>query len=77
MDISRLPLVLRRRAPDWDVRNYGVSKRAGLSGLLNLPELSELFELVLTPNPGTSSRYALNLGDPRTLVVVRTITLFA
>lgn len=47
MDISRLPLVLRRRAPDWDVRNYGVSKRAGLSGLLNLPELSELFELVL------------------------------
>ena len=51
MDISRLPLVLRRRAPDWDVRNYGVSKRAGLSGLLNLPELSELFELVLTPNP--------------------------
>ena len=45
VNISLLTPVLRRRAPDWDVRNYGVSKKAGLSGLLNLPELSELFEL--------------------------------
>ena len=45
VDISLLTPVLRRRAADWDVRNYGISKRAGLSGLLKLPELSELFEL--------------------------------
>ena len=49
VDISLLTPVLRRRAPAWDVRNYGVSKRAGLSGLLNVPELSELFELVAKP----------------------------
>ena len=45
VDISNLPAVLRRRAPDWDVRNYGVGKKAGLSGLLALPEVSKLFEL--------------------------------
>ena len=49
VDISLLTPVLRRRAPDWDVRNYGVSKRAGLSGLLNVPELSKLFELGAKP----------------------------
>ena len=45
VNISNLPAVLRRRAPDWDVRNYGVGKKAGLSGLLALPEVSKLFEL--------------------------------
>ena len=49
VDISLLTPVLRRRAPDWDVRNYGVNKSAGLSGLLKLPELSELFELNAQP----------------------------
>ena len=49
VDISLLTPVLRRRAPDWDVRNYGVSKNKGLSGLLNVPELSELFELGAKP----------------------------
>ena len=44
VNISQLPAVLRRRAPDWDVRNYGLTKSA-LSGLLALPEVSELFEL--------------------------------
>ena len=45
VNISKLPAVLQRRAPDWDVRNYGVGKKAGLSGLLALPEVSKLFEL--------------------------------
>ena len=49
VNISLLTPVLRRRAPDWDVRNYGVNKSAGLSGLLKLPELSELFELDAQP----------------------------
>ena len=53
VNISLLTPVLRRRAPDWDVRNYGVSKNKGLSGLLNVPELSELFEL--GPKPGRES----------------------
>jgi uncharacterized protein (TIGR00288 family) len=35
---------LRRQRPDWDVRSYGVSKRQGLSGLLELPELKQHFQ---------------------------------
>ena len=45
VDISLLASTLRRRKPSWDVRNYGVTKNQGLKGLLELPEVSKLFEL--------------------------------
>jgi uncharacterized protein (TIGR00288 family) len=45
VDISLLANTLRRRKPSWDVRNYGVTKNQGLKGLLELPEVSKLFEL--------------------------------
>ena len=56
VDLSLLTPVLRRRAPDWDVRNYGVNKSAGLSGLLKLPELSELFELDAQPQEAAEGK---------------------
>ena len=44
VDLGMVGSQLRRQKPDWDVRNYGVSKSQGLSGLLELPELKRLFE---------------------------------
>ena len=45
VDISLLANTLRRRKPSWNVRNYGVTKKEGLKGLLELPEVRKLFEL--------------------------------
>jgi len=45
VDISLITSTLRRRNPSWDVRNYGVSKKEGLKGLLELREVGKLFEL--------------------------------
>ena len=45
VDISLLVPALRRRNPSWDLRNYGVTKSKGLTGLLGLNEVSKLFTI--------------------------------
>ena len=45
VDISLLPVVLRRQNPSWDLRNYGVSKSQGFKHLLQLPDVQTIFEL--------------------------------
>jgi uncharacterized protein (TIGR00288 family) len=45
VDISLLVPALRRRNPSWDLRNYGVTKSKGLTGLLGLDEVSKLFTI--------------------------------
>jgi hypothetical protein len=44
VELGPLGAALRRNKPSWDVRNYGVSKTQGLSGLLQLSQLQKLFE---------------------------------
>ena len=46
--ISLLGTALRRLKPEWDVRNFGVSKSTGLAGLLKLPKVAQLYQLQKT-----------------------------
>ena len=43
--LPALKTALVRHSPSWDVRNYGVSQSKGLVGLLELPGISEIFEV--------------------------------
>ena len=48
--MANLVPILRRRRPEWDVRNYGISKTQGFSGLMQLPSVQAHFEVMTSPD---------------------------